>query len=241
MSSQEGCSPGAATARSSRDRPTSMFVRDICHPPQRVWTALTDPRELEQWAPFVPDVSLANPGAATLSMTHGGTVATFASEITRAEAPLVLEYSWGEDLLVWELRWAPMGTRLVLNHTIASRDSLPKAAAWQIRLVLVERLMDSKPAMVCAATRTGRKPARPHLTELLTERQIVVLRALLQGKSNKLIGGELNIAEGTVKNHLWSIYQALGVTTRLQVVARVYELGLMTDLEGLEGGREAIR
>jgi len=68
---------------------------------------------------------------------------------------------------------------------------------------------------------------RPVERPKLTERQVNVLHALLQGKSNKTIGLELNIAEGTVKNHLWSIYQALGVSSRLQVMARAYELGLV--------------
>jgi DNA-binding NarL/FixJ family response regulator len=66
----------------------------------------------------------------------------------------------------------------------------------------------------------------------LTERQLIVLQALLQGKSNKVIGHHLNIAEGTVKNHLWCIYQALGVSSRLQVMARAHELGLIDGFKG---------
>jgi DNA-binding NarL/FixJ family response regulator len=55
-------------------------------------------------------------------------------------------------------------------------------------------------------------------------RQLAVLKCLLQGKANKVIARELDIAEGTVKAHLWSIYQALGVNSRAQALYRVHEL-----------------
>jgi len=61
----------------------------------------------------------------------------------------------------------------------------------------------------------------------LSERQIAVLQALLQGKSNKVIARDLMIAEGTVKAHLWSIYQTLGVNSRLQAMAKAHELHLV--------------
>ena len=62
----------------------------------------------------------------------------------------------------------------------------------------------------------------PHFSE----RQLTVLKALLQGKQNKVIARELGIAEGTVKAHLWAVYQALGVGTRTQAMYRSHELRL---------------
>ncbi len=59
-----------------------------------------------------------------------------------------------------------------------------------------------------------------------SERQLAVLKALLQGKQNKVIARELDIAEGTVKAHLWAVYQALGVSNRAQAMYRAHELGL---------------
>jgi len=64
----------------------------------------------------------------------------------------------------------------------------------------------------------------------LSGRQRAVLRSLLQGKSNKVIARELDIAEGTVKAHLWSVYQVLGVANRLQAMCRVHELGILDTL-----------
>ena len=60
----------------------------------------------------------------------------------------------------------------------------------------------------------------------LTERQAQVLGLLVQGKPNKIICRELDLAEGTVKIHVTAILKALGVSNRTQAVIAVGKLGL---------------
>jgi DNA-binding NarL/FixJ family response regulator len=72
-------------------------------------------------------------------------------------------------------------------------------------------------------------PARSPADLGLTERQLQVLALMLQGKSNKLICRELNLAEGTVKIHVSAILKALNVTSRTQAVVTVSRLGLKLD------------
>lgn len=60
----------------------------------------------------------------------------------------------------------------------------------------------------------------------LSERQGQVLALLVQGKPNKMIGRELNLAEGTVKIHVTSILRTLKVANRTQAVFAVSMLGL---------------
>jgi DNA-binding NarL/FixJ family response regulator len=60
----------------------------------------------------------------------------------------------------------------------------------------------------------------------LTGRQTQVLALLVQGKSNKLICRDLNLAEGTVKIHVTAILKTLGVTNRTQAVLAASKLGL---------------
>jgi len=60
----------------------------------------------------------------------------------------------------------------------------------------------------------------------LTERQAEVLTLLVQGKPNKLICRDLDLAEGTVKIHITAILKALKVTNRTQAVIEVSRLGL---------------
>jgi len=60
----------------------------------------------------------------------------------------------------------------------------------------------------------------------LTERQAQVLALLIQGKPNKLICRDLDLAEGTVKIHITAILKALKVSNRTQAVIEVSRLGL---------------
>jgi DNA-binding NarL/FixJ family response regulator len=60
----------------------------------------------------------------------------------------------------------------------------------------------------------------------LSDRQTEVLRLILQGMSNKLIGRQLQLAEGTVKVHVSAVLRALGVRNRTQAVLAANRLGL---------------
>ena len=62
--------------------------------------------------------------------------------------------------------------------------------------------------------------------KFLTERQEQVLRGAVAGKTNKVIACELNIAEGTVKSHLSSAYDSLGVSNRTEAVLVAAKYGI---------------
>ena len=66
-------------------------------------------------------------------------------------------------------------------------------------------------------------PAKPVLPGL-TPRQNAVLALLLQGKPNKIIARELDIAVDTVKDHVAAVLKLLGVSTRTQAVLAVGQL-----------------
>jgi len=57
-------------------------------------------------------------------------------------------------------------------------------------------------------------------------KQRKVFDQLIMGVPNKVIARRLNMAEGTVKAHLHSIYQVLRVTNRAQAILRSRELQL---------------
>ncbi|MEV6922987.1 SRPBCC family protein [Dactylosporangium sp. NPDC051485] len=125
---------------------TLRFVRDLRHPPQRVWRMLTEPGELARWAPFTADRDLGHPGPATLSMIDGETATPLPAEVRAAEAPRLLEYTWGDDLLRWELRAAGDATRLTLWHTMADRGMVSKiAAGWHQCVRVMELGLDGTP------------------------------------------------------------------------------------------------
>lgn len=63
--------------------------------------------------------------------------------------------------------------------------------------------------------------------QALTPREIEVLQMLGSGLGNKAIAKRLNISEHTVKFHLSSIFQKLGVSTRTEAVTVGIRLGLI--------------
>jgi len=65
------------------------------------------------------------------------------------------------------------------------------------------------------------------LVEPLTDRELEVLQLVATGATNKEIAQSLVIAEGTVKNHLTSVYGKLGVSDRTQAALKGRELGLV--------------
>ncbi|MDR6536954.1 response regulator transcription factor [Variovorax soli] len=75
----------------------------------------------------------------------------------------------------------------------------------------------------------------------LTNRQIDVLRELLEGNSNKQICRNLNLAMGTVKAHVAAVLAALGVNTRTEAIAAADRLGLRQLLEPASSGPTAAR
>ena len=66
MSNREKYAPGpAAGAEVQKDgeKWTLVLVRELRHPPAKVWQALTDPAQLSEWAPFDADRNLGRRGA----------------------------------------------------------------------------------------------------------------------------------------------------------------------------------
>jgi DNA-binding NarL/FixJ family response regulator len=70
-----------------------------------------------------------------------------------------------------------------------------------------------------------RRP-RHQLAEALTERESEILRMLMEGKGNRVIGERLTISEGTVKAHLRNIYRKLHVQTRAEAAAQAAQLDI---------------
>jgi two-component system NarL family response regulator len=63
--------------------------------------------------------------------------------------------------------------------------------------------------------------------EALSPREIDVLQRMAIGKSNKEIGADLFISEGTVKTHIKSIFSKLDVVSRTEAVATATRRGLI--------------
>lgn len=63
----------------------------------------------------------------------------------------------------------------------------------------------------------------------ITRRQLEVLQQLEEGLSNQQIALTLNLTENTVKSHLRTLFQILGVSNRTECVRLSQERGLLTN------------
>jgi uncharacterized protein YndB with AHSA1/START domain len=125
---------------------TLIFIRELRQAPAVVWAALTDPAELDQWAPFAAAGNLGRPGDTTLTMVDGPERTDLPATVLKAEPPTLLEYLWGGDRLRWELEPSGEGTRLTLRHTLAQPDTDAKVAAgWHLCLLVLRHLLDGRP------------------------------------------------------------------------------------------------
>lgn len=148
MSHRDQYRPGIATgAKVQKDGEhwTLIVVRDLRHPPELVWQALTDPAQLSEWAPFNADRNLSVEGSARLSTVGAGAPQVSESIVKRAEAPKLLEYSWGGNDLRWELEPLDSGTRLTLWHNIERNYVTWGAAGWHICFDVLAALLAGEP------------------------------------------------------------------------------------------------
>jgi len=70
----------------------------------------------------------------------------------------------------------------------------------------------------------------PHastLVELLSARELEILRLIAAGHSNQAIADRLVVAVSTVKKHVNNIYGKLDVQSRTQALARAHDLNLL--------------
>jgi uncharacterized protein YndB with AHSA1/START domain len=137
---------GGAKVQKDGEKWTLVLVRELRHPPEKVWQALTDPAHLREWAPFDADGSLGTVGA-TVKLTTVGAPTPLVSEttVTRADAPGVLEYTWGDFDMRWELEPLAGGTRLTLWTSIGRRFIAMGAAGWHICLDVLDHLLSGTP------------------------------------------------------------------------------------------------
>jgi uncharacterized protein YndB with AHSA1/START domain len=147
MTNRDQYTPGPASGAEVRKEGENWaLVREMRHPPEKVWQALTDPAQLREWAPFDADRSLGAAGT-TAKLTTVGAPSPHVTETTvkRAEAPRLLEYNWGGNDMRWELQASGGGTRLTLWTSIPRPYIAMGAAGWHVCFDVLEHLLGGDP------------------------------------------------------------------------------------------------
>lgn len=143
-----------------------------------------------------------------------------ATRIIRKELPetevVALTSVLEDDLVVRAIRAGAIGYLLKDAEAGELCRAIRAAADGQVQL---------SPKVAARLLREVRAPESP---EMLTDREIEVLRLLARGQSNKEIARNLTIAEKTVKTHISNILGKLDVPSRTQAALYAARIGLVS-------------
>jgi len=112
------------------------FDRHLGYSAERVWRAVTDPSELAHWFPGEVEMDLRLGGK--MGFTDAGfdvdpDLLPTDGTIVELDPGRLLAFTWGEDLLRFELTPDELGCVLVFTHSFEGRASAPRfAAGWSV-------------------------------------------------------------------------------------------------------------
>lgn len=144
-------------------------------------------------------------------------------EMSKEQLPtrvVVLTATLGNEGLAEALRLGVRG--LVL------KELAPKLLVQCIRKVHAGELwLEQRTVSRALEQLLQREIARNEASQVLTLREIEIIKQVAAGLHNTEIGKKLFISEGTVKMHLHNIYQKLGVDSRTRLTRYAQEKGLV--------------
>ncbi len=134
-----------ATLITDGPRPAVRLERKLPDPPAAVWRALTERDQLQTW--FPSDVAVEGGTwrvGASITFRFPPEVIdmTLIGEVLEVDEPRLLAFTWGEEVLRFELSPLDGGTRLVLVNELAPSAAARNAAGWELCL---DRLASAQP------------------------------------------------------------------------------------------------
>jgi uncharacterized protein YndB with AHSA1/START domain len=143
---------GWATLDTLGGKTVLRFERRLAHPPEKVFRAISDPAELRHWFPATVEAELRAGAPITFTFEDMDADAP-GGAIVEVEPPKLLVYTWGDDVLRWEIVPERDGCRLFFSHTLAEDGmsggrpgAARNAAGWDVCLASLEARLGGGPA-----------------------------------------------------------------------------------------------
>jgi uncharacterized protein YndB with AHSA1/START domain len=115
-------------------RPAVRLERQLADPPGAVWRALTERDQLRSWFPcdVVIDGGSWEVGRPITFLFPTDVMdMTLTGEVLEVDEPKTLVFTWGEEILRFELTPLSGGTRLVLIDELPADAAARNAAGWE--------------------------------------------------------------------------------------------------------------
>src|SRR6266403_1923642 len=113
---------------------------------------------------------------------------------------------------------------LVMSAAAGAYGIIPKDAELEILVQSLRQVADGQRLLPLPSAQAVSREQRniavsDNALTVLTDRERQIMRLVSEGLSNKEIGRRLNIADGTIKQHLHHIYQKLEISNRTVLAA----------------------
>jgi len=138
--------------------------------------------------------------------------------------------------VVAEVTALHLQTKVIVMTTFESQEDIQRAVRAGARAYLLKDCTQQTLLEAIRRVYLGEVFLLPQIAQKLVDRmqkpqisprELEVLKSVASGKSNKEIGVQLFIGEGTVKTHVASLLEKLGVTGRTSAVREAVRLGLV--------------
>jgi len=118
-----------------------------------------------------------------------------------------------------------------IRKVLRGEPALDQDVAMRLLQRVLEEAPKEKEESVDSASPSAQRPIEerrhPASLELLTPREVEVLRLVARGRTNEQIARSLLVSVSTVKKHIRRVVDKLGVSDRTQAAVRAIELGLL--------------
>ncbi len=165
-----------------------------------------------------------NPDVLLLDLSMPGPPPTDTVVYLRKRAPqtrVLILTAYDDDTYVRELISAGVAGYVL-------KDEMPEAMVRAIRTVIRGDTWLSG-SLVRALAQGMQESVQDESGPRLSKREREVMRLVVSGKTDREIGRELGLAERTVRYALRSVYDKLGVDSRVEAAVRLSGLGLLDD------------
>jgi len=138
--------------------------------------------------------------------------------------------------VVAEVNALHLPSKVIVMTTFESQEDIQRAVRVGARAYLLKDCTQQTLLEAIRRVHLGEVFLLPQIAQKLVERiqkpqisrrELEVLKSVASGKSNKEIGVQLFIGEGTVKTHVASLLEKLGVTGRTSAAREAMRLGLV--------------